>query len=79
MLVNAARAVGPAVAGVIIAAGGTGICFVLNAVSFVAVVVSLVRLDVAALSPATPTRAASARCATAWPTCRARRNSAVRC
>ncbi len=38
VLVNAARAVGPAVAGLIIAAGGIGICFVLNALSFVAVV-----------------------------------------
>ena len=38
---NAARAVGPAVAGVLIAAVGEGWCFVLNAVSFVAVVGSL--------------------------------------
>jgi MFS family permease len=55
VLVNAARAVGPAVAGLIIAAGGTGICFILNAVSFVAVVVSLLRLDVSKLSPTPPT------------------------
>jgi MFS family permease len=37
VLVNAARAVGPAVAGVIIAVSGVGVCFLLNAVSFVAV------------------------------------------
>jgi MFS family permease len=55
VLVNAARAVGPAFAGVIIALGGTGICFLLNAVSFVAVVVSLLRLDVTKLAPAKPT------------------------
>ncbi len=55
VLVNAARAIGPAVAGVIIAVGGTGICFLLNAASFVAVVVSLLRLDVSTLSPAIPT------------------------
>ncbi|WP_375478600.1 MFS transporter [uncultured Jatrophihabitans sp.] len=54
VLVNAARAVGPAIAGVIIAVGGTGICFLINAVSFIAVVVSLTRLDVAKLSPSTP-------------------------
>jgi MFS family permease len=53
-MVNAARAIGPAVAGVIIAVGGIGICFLLNAVSFVAVVTSLLRLDVAALQPSTP-------------------------
>jgi MFS family permease len=51
VLVNAARAVGPAVAGIIIALGGTGICFLLNAASFVAVVVTLMRLDVSQLSP----------------------------
>ena len=55
VLVNAARAVGPAFAGVIIALGGTGICFLINAASFVAVVVSLSRLDVSKLSPADPT------------------------
>ncbi len=55
VLVNAARAVGPAVAGVVIALGGTGICFLLNAASFVAVVTSLLRLDVSKLSPTPPT------------------------
>ena len=54
VLVNAARAVGPAFAGLIIAAGGIGICFVINAFSFVAVVLSLISLDVAALSPSPP-------------------------
>jgi MFS family permease len=57
-LVNAARAVGPAFAGVIIGFGGYGICFMLNAASFVAVVSSLVRMDTSALSPAPPTRRA---------------------
>ena len=58
VLVNAARAVGPAVAGLIIAAGGTGICFMLNAASFVAVVASLLRLDVSKLAPSPPARRA---------------------
>ena len=51
---NAARAVGPAVAGVLIAAVGEGWCFVLNAVSFVAVVGSLMAMDGSALSPSPP-------------------------
>jgi MFS family permease len=55
-LVNAARAIGPACAGIIIAVGGIGICFLLNALSFVAVVVSLLRLDVAELMPSPPAR-----------------------
>jgi MFS family permease len=53
-LVNAARAVGPAVAGVMIAEVGVGWCFVLNAISFVAVVYSLVTLDRSALRPSPP-------------------------
>ncbi len=55
VLVNSARAVGPAVAGIIIATGGLGLCFLLNAVSFVAVVISLVRLDVSGLQRSQPT------------------------
>ncbi len=54
-LVNAARAVGPAVAGLLIASVGTGWCFMLNAVSFVAVVTSLAIMDRSALRPASPT------------------------
>ena len=55
VLVNSARAVGPAVAGIIIATGGLGLCFLLNAVSFVAVVISLMRLDVSGLHRSKPT------------------------
>ncbi len=40
-LVSVSRIVGPAVAGVTIAAGGLGVCFLINAASFVAVVSSL--------------------------------------
>jgi MFS family permease len=54
VLVNVARAVGPAIAGIIIATGGIGLCFLLNAASFGAVVTSLARLDVATLLPAPP-------------------------
>ncbi|MBP2368062.1 MFS transporter [Pseudonocardia parietis] len=54
VLVNAARAVGPAIAGLVIVAGGTGVCFAVNAASFVAVVISLLRLDVSALTPTAP-------------------------
>lgn len=54
VLVNAARAVGPAVAGIIISTGGVGICFLLNALSFVAVVTSLATLDTSTLQRSTP-------------------------
>jgi MFS family permease len=54
VMVNVARAVGPAVAGLLIAAGGTGICFLVNAASFVAVVASLLALDTSMLRPSPP-------------------------
>lgn len=40
-LFNASRVVGPAIAGFVIALVGTGLCFVVNAVSFLSVLVSL--------------------------------------
>jgi MFS family permease len=52
---NVARAVGPAAAGVLIAAVGEGWCFAVNAVSFIAVVGSLVAMDRSTLNPSTPT------------------------
>jgi MFS family permease len=58
VLVNAARAVGPAVAGIVIAVGGLGVCYLVNAASFVAVVVMLMRMDVARLHPSPPTKRA---------------------
>jgi MFS family permease len=54
VLMNVARLVGPAVAGIIIAAGGYGICFLINAASFIAVVVSLLRMDLSTVAPAPP-------------------------
>ena len=45
VLVNAARAVGPAVAGILIATVGVSVCFLVNAVSYIAVIVSLATLD----------------------------------
>ncbi|HYR30515.1 MAG TPA: MFS transporter [Gemmatimonadales bacterium] len=41
---NAARIVGPAVAGVVIGAAGVGMCFFLNGVSYVAVIVGLLAM-----------------------------------
>jgi MFS family permease len=52
---NVARAVGPAIAGVLIAWVGEGWCFALNALSFIAVVASLVAMDRSSLNPSTPT------------------------
>jgi MFS family permease len=54
VLANVARSVGPAVAGLLIASVGDGICFLLNAASFIAVVVSLATMDRAKLQPSKP-------------------------
>jgi MFS family permease len=52
--VNAARAVGPAIGGILIATAGIGVCFLLNAASFAAVVTSLLMMDRSALRPSQP-------------------------
>ncbi|HET8978226.1 MAG TPA: MFS transporter [Solirubrobacteraceae bacterium] len=54
VLVNAARSIGPAVAGILIATVGDGVCFLANAASFVAVVFSLTSMDLRQLSPSRP-------------------------
>jgi MFS family permease len=54
VIVNAARAVGPAIAGVLIAVVGEGVCFVINFGSFVAVIFSLVSMDSSLLLPSAP-------------------------
>lgn len=59
VLVNVARIIGPAVAGLLIVSVGDGVCFLVNAASFVAVVTSLVTLDRSALHPSPPTTRAA--------------------
>ena len=54
VLVNVARVVGPALAGILIALSGEGVCFLLNAASFAAVIASLLTLDRAAINPSEP-------------------------
>ncbi len=56
IMVNVARAVGPAVAGVLIATVGSGWCFLANGVSFVFVLVSLAAMRKEELFPAPPTQ-----------------------
>ena len=45
MLVNTARVVGPALAGALLALTSEALCFALNALSFVAVIVAIARMD----------------------------------
>ena len=58
VLTNASRAVGPAIAGVLIAVAGLGTCFLVNAASFAAVLAALAAIRAGALHPAPPARRA---------------------
>ena len=46
ILVNGARLAGPVFAGLAVAAFGEGVCFLLNALSFLAIVVALLAMDI---------------------------------
>jgi MFS family permease len=46
-MINAARIVGPALAGLVVARFGEGICFVINAASYVATIVALLKMKFA--------------------------------
>ena len=54
VIVHCARMVGPAIAGVLIATVGVEPCFLINAVSFMAMLVALRRMDAAALTRPEP-------------------------
>ena len=54
VLVHAARVVGPALAGVLIATVGPEPCFALNALSFTVMIAALATMDVHSLRPADP-------------------------
>jgi MFS family permease len=45
-MVNAARLVGPSIAGILIATVGEGWCFLINSLSYIAVVISLLKMDI---------------------------------
>lgn len=51
---NSARVMGPSIAGVVVASVGEGVCFLLNAASFVAVIVCLAELRLPAIAVAAP-------------------------
>jgi MFS family permease len=53
-MVNAARLIGPSVAGVLIAATGEGWCFLLDGLSYVAVIASLLMMRLVAAKPRGP-------------------------
>jgi MFS family permease len=46
LMFNAARLIGPSIAGVILASTGEGICFLLNAISYIFVIISLLMMKI---------------------------------
>lgn len=58
---NLSRAIGPVIAGVLLARVGTGFCFAVNAVSFLAVIVALWRISIPPAPPSTDTLGQSLR------------------
>jgi MFS family permease len=54
LAVNSARLVGPAIAGLVVALIGEAMCFLLNAISYLAVVLALFRVRMERASPAHP-------------------------
>ena len=78
VMANTARVVGPAIAGILIATVGIGVCFLLNAASFAAVIGSLLAMDRSALHPTTPLRGRADNSARASATCAARPTSPSR-
>jgi MFS family permease len=51
-MVNLARLVGPSIAGIVIAASSEGLCFLVDGVSYIAVIASLLMMRLPALNPA---------------------------
>jgi predicted MFS family arabinose efflux permease len=58
---NLSRAIGPAIAGLLLANAGTGACFGANALSFLAVIIAIWRIELPPAPPATGTLGESLR------------------
>jgi MFS family permease len=55
-MVNGARLIGPSIAGILIASVGEGVCFLLNAVSYIPVIASLLAMKIAQNTAKSKTR-----------------------
>ena len=53
-MVNGARLVGPAIAGILVASVGEGVCFLVNGISYLAVIAALIAMRVPLRQPAPP-------------------------
>ena len=65
-MVNGAKLVGPAVAGVVIAAAGAGFCFLIDGISYIAVIWSLLAMKVPPARPQAAHKSALQELADGW-------------
>lgn len=66
MTINLARVVGPALAGLLIASTGIGLCFVLGGLSYIAVIYMLAKMRAEELRPAPVLKRAKGQMAAGW-------------
>jgi MFS family permease len=65
-MVNAARLIGPSLAGIVIAGVGEGYCFLIDGISYIAVIVSLLLMRIAAAAPRRAPRRVLEELAEGW-------------
>jgi MFS family permease len=65
-MVNAARLLGPALAGIIIAAFGEGYCFLIDGLSYLAVIASLLAMNIGGAATARPATSTLAQLREGW-------------
>jgi MFS family permease len=65
-MVNGAKLVGPAIAGVLVAAAGVGVCFLLDGISYIAVIYSLAAMRVAPAQPRVAQKSALQELSEGW-------------
>ncbi len=65
-MVNAARLVGPAIAGIVVAAVGEGYCFLIDGISYLAVIASLLMMRIPDAPPKKPARRVTQEMKEGW-------------
>lgn len=65
-MVNGAKLVGPAIAGVLVATAGAGVCFLIDGISYIAVIYSLLAMRVAPAQPRLARKSALQELAEGW-------------
>lgn len=65
-IISGARLLGPAIAGLLIAAFDSGLCFLINGISYIAVIIALLAMNISFKPPPCPTSGPWQRLAEGW-------------